>query len=400
LVTSVIDFTRFLVQNAETIAKVVAALFTLSTILKTVNVVLAVGKAAVALYTWAMAALTVGTGAATVASRLLAVAMRAIPILGVAAALLYMTDQFFKTQESIRTTLPLLGEFEVGLISFAESFKGASPILLIFYGIGKEVMKATGALDEFAEAYQIALNPASPGQAASRQRRNTLRDQNRRLGMIGSGAKPSGIPDIQSMLNAAGGGAGGLSDSVNAIVTGQEKARNKEKEILQKRLSAFESFNDSVKSLFGEIKDSIMSSFDLPKLGNSINSITKNIGKLLEKTKGFASNITKLAGLGLNPALLQQVISAGPMAGSQLASALVGGGSAFISQLNSAYGEFGSLASGIAGVGTGAAFADAQTVNNYSINVTGGLATGADVGRAVVNAISNFERQSGAAWRA
>jgi hypothetical protein len=202
------------------------------------------------------------------------------------------------------------------------------------------------------------------------------------------------------MLNAAGGGAGGLTDSINAIVSAQEKAGNKEKEIQKKRLSAFESFNDSVKSLFGEIKDSIMSSFDLPKLGNSINSITKNIGKLLEKTKGFASNITKLAGLGLNPALLQQVISAGPMAGSQLASALVGGGSAFISQLNSAYGEFGSLASGIAGVGTGAAFADAQTVNNYSINVTGGLATGADVGRAVVNAISNFERQSGAAWRA
>jgi hypothetical protein len=393
LVTSVIDFTRFLVQNAETIAKVVAALFALSTILKTVNVVLAVGKAAVALYTWAMATLTVGTGAATVASRLLAVAMRAIPILGVAAALLYMTDQFFKTQESIRTTLPLLGEFEVGLISFAESFKSASPILLIFYGIGKEVMKATGHLDEFAKAYQFAVNPKATSAAYNKAEENRFK----RLAGIGTPKTPQfKMPDFASAIS----GGGAIANSVKAIVDAQAQAGNKEAGILQKRLSAFESFNDSVKSLFGEIKDSIMSSFDLPKLGNSINSITKNIGKLLEKTKGFASNITKLAGLGLNPALLQQVISAGPMAGSQLASALVGGGSAFISQLNSAYGEFGSLASGIAGVGTGAAFADAQTVNNYSINVTGGLATGADVGRAVVNAISNFERQSGAAWRA
>jgi hypothetical protein len=36
----------------------------------------------------------------------------------------------------------------------------------------------------------------------------------------------------------------------------------------------------------------------------------------------------------------------------------------------------------------------------YNINVSGGLSTGADIGRAVVNAISTYERQSGAAWRA
>jgi hypothetical protein len=383
-----------LVQNAETIAKVVAALFTLSTILKTVNVVLAVGKAAVALYTWAMAALTVGTGAATVASRLLAVAMRAIPILGVAAALLYMTDQFFKTQESIRTTLPLLGEFEVGLISFAESFKSASPILLIFYGIGKEVMKATGQLDEFAKAYQFAVNPKATSAAYNKAEENRFK----RLAGIGASKTPEfKMPDFASAIS--GGGAGGIADSVNAIVNAQEKAGNKEKDILQKRLSAFESFNNSVKSLFGEIKDSIMSSFELPKLGNSINSITKNIGKLLEKTKGFASNITKLAGLGLNPALLQQVISAGPMAGSQLASALVGGGSAFVSQLNSAYGEFGSLASGIAGVGTTSAFGNEAVVNNYNIEVNGGVGSGPSIGKAIVDAIKSYERTSGAVWQ-
>ena len=191
-----------------------------------------------------------------------------------------------------------------------------------------------------------------------------------------------------------------LVDGLNNLNDAQVEAANKEQEILDKRQSAFESFADSVKSLFSQIKDSILSSFNLPTLGNSVNSITRNISKLLERTKNFARSISQLSGMGLNSALLQQVIQAGPMAGSQLASALVGGGSGFISQINKAYGEFGDLAGGIAGTGTSAAFGGQQTINNYSIEVTGGLATGSDVGRAVVNAIRDFERQSGSAWRA
>jgi hypothetical protein len=104
--------------------------------------------------------------------------------------------------------------------------------------------------------------------------------------------------------------------------------------------------------------------------------------------------------MGLNSTLLQQVIAAGPVAGSQLAAALVSGGSSFISQINSSFGEFGNLASSIAGVGTQSAFGNAQTVNNYSIAVTGGLATSADVGAQVVKAIRTYERQSGTGWRA
>jgi hypothetical protein len=37
--------------------------------------------------------------------------------------------------------------------------------------------------------------------------------------------------------------------------------------------------------------------------------------------------------------------------------------------------------------------------NTYNINISGGMATGSDIGRAVVNAIKDFERQSGTAWR-
>jgi hypothetical protein len=42
-------------------------------------------------------------------------------------------------------------------------------------------------------------------------------------------------------------------------------------------------------------------------------------------------------------------------------------------------------------------FGQAQTT--YNITVSGGLATGSDIGRSVVNAIRDFERQSGTAWR-
>jgi hypothetical protein len=37
--------------------------------------------------------------------------------------------------------------------------------------------------------------------------------------------------------------------------------------------------------------------------------------------------------------------------------------------------------------------------NVYNINVDGGIGSSADIGRAVVNAIRDFERQSGTAWR-
>ena len=230
--------------------------------------------------------------------------------------------------------------------------------------------------------------------------RNTMRDQNRRNQNLQN-----------AVATATGGGESAAEKAAKELADAQEKAAKelqdaleeaarKEAELLKKREDAYKSFGDSVKSLFGQIKDSILSSFDLPSLGNSVNSITKNIAKLLEKTRSFARNITDLSAQGLNNTLLQQVIQAGPMAGGKLAQALVGGGADFIGQINSAYNEFGGIASQIAGVGTTGAFKDQQTINNYSIEVTGGLATGSDVGRAVVNAIKDYERQSGAAWRA
>jgi hypothetical protein len=234
-----------------------------------------------------------------------------------------------------------------------------------------------------------------------------------------SASDPLGAANDALFLIATGGLANinMLTDAFNRSAAGQafaaeqarkiaeeaqrvaEEAAAREQALLDKRMNAFESFNNSVKSLFGQIKNSILSSFDLPTLGNSVNSITRNIGKLLEKTKSFASNISQLSGMGLNSALLQQVIQAGPLAGSALASALVGGGGGFIGQLNQAYGEFGDLASGIAATGTRSAFDNPSVVNTYNIEVNGGVGSGPTIGKAIVDAIKSYERTSGAVWQ-
>jgi hypothetical protein len=179
-----------------------------------------------------------------------------------------------------------------------------------------------------------------------------------------------------------------------------DKAAQAEADRIQKREDAYKSFADSVKSIFGGIKDSIMSAFSLPDLGNSVNSITRNIQKLLSRTKDFARNITSLSEQGLSNDLLQQVIAAGPMGGGRLAQALAGAGGGFIGELNQAYSQFGSIASDIAGVGTRSAFGNQEVINNYyQIEVSGGVGSGPTIGKAIVDAIKSYERTSGAVWQ-
>lgn len=88
------------------------------------------------------------------------------------------------------------------------------------------------------------------------------------------------------------------------------------------------------------------------------------------------------------------------MQGAKLAAALAGAGGGFIGELNQAYGEFGGIASDIAGVGTRSAFANQSVVNNYyEIEVSGGVGSGPSIGKAIVDAIKSYERTSGAVWQ-
>ena len=190
-----------------------------------------------------------------------------------------------------------------------------------------------------------------------------------------------------------------VNDSLAETARAQADAAQAEADALAERERVYNSFLDSVKSTFASIKNSILGAFDLTQLGGSTNAITRNMDKLLVRLRSFATNISKLSGMGLNPALLQQVISAGPMAGARLAESLVMGGTGALAAINAGYSEFGNLAGQIATTGTNAMFGSQAQQTVYNINVDGGVGSGATIGKAIVDAIKAYERTSGAVWQ-
>lgn len=184
----------------------------------------------------------------------------------------------------------------------------------------------------------------------------------------------------------------------NAMVEAQRAAAQAEADALAERERVYNSFLDTVKSTFAGIKNAILGAFDITQLGGSTDSITRNMDKMLAKLRSFATNVRKLAGMGLDPALLQQVISAGPMAGARLASALVSGGAGALANINRGFAEFGQLSSDIATTGTESLFNRPSQQSVYNINVSGGVGSGATIGQAIVDAIKAYERTSGAVW--
>ena len=181
--------------------------------------------------------------------------------------------------------------------------------------------------------------------------------------------------------------------AANDLIIANEKAA------LAERERVYNSFLDSVKNTFAGIKNSIMGAFDLTQLGGSTNAITRNMDKLLTRLRSFATNVKSLATMGLNPALLQQIISAGPMAGARLAEGLIMGGAGGLSAINAGYSEFGALSGQIAETGTQSLFGTGAQQTVYNINVDGGVGSGSTIGKAIVDAIKAYERTSGAVWQ-
>ena len=172
-----------------------------------------------------------------------------------------------------------------------------------------------------------------------------------------------------------------------------------ERAAAEERERIYKSFADSVVSTFSGIKDAIVGAFSLPELGGSTDSIIRNMDKLLTRVKSFSQNITKLSSMGLDPALLQQVIQAGPVAGARLAAGLVAGGADALGRINAGFGEIQTLGSEIGMTGTQSRFNNATQQNVYNINVEGGVGSGATIGKAIVDAIKAYERTSGAVWQ-
>jgi hypothetical protein len=442
LLTTFVNFTTFLVENAEVIGKVVIAMFALDTMAKLVNIAIALQKVAVVLHTAVMGIFTTKVTLATAALKLFRTALITTGVGAIIVGLGFLAEWMINssgaTDEATDSLKGFNDEYDklpTGADARERWIDGAkSPFTLpdlpsmpdltggdakaaaptgptgIFAWLGRAQEEASLAAKEI-ELIGAGLSAAVAKSIVSSA--DGLGAANDALFLIATG----GLVHINAMTEAFNKSAEGqalafaeaervAAEAAEAMAeierqaqAERDRAAAAEQAALDKRENAYKSFTDSVKQLFGQIKDSILSSFNLPTLGNSVNSITRNIGKLLEKTKGFANSISQLSGMGLNSALLQQVIQAGPLAGSRLASAIVGGGSAFISQLNSAYGEMGGLASGIAGIGTGSAFANQAVVNNYNIEVNGGVGSGPTIGKAIVDAIKSYERTSGAVWQ-
>ena len=178
-----------------------------------------------------------------------------------------------------------------------------------------------------------------------------------------------------------------------------EELRRAEEARIEGLNQLYRNFLDTIKGTFGQIRNAIQGAFTITGLGGSTNAIIRNMNKLLAKVKDFSKNMSQLATMGLDPALLQQLITAGPVAGSRIAAALVSGGAGALSDINAGYGQLGSLASEIATTGVRSLFDTQAQQNQYNITVTGGVGSGATIGKAIVDAIKDYERTSGAVWQ-
>ena len=458
LATSVVGFTTFLIQNGAAIAKAVVAIFALNTAYKTMAVVIGIADVATKLYTWSVAQATAKTKLATVATTIFSTALRLIPIVAIISGLTLLVAAFTNTDKwagkSASGVATLAGKLEYAggkaavLITELDKIpKEITTTYTLIRQTAGEVASSFGgssfdAQTEMFRAGQITPTPtpktggasqtASPLQqiiADSKKNAAVIKKQStlERKGLsaevaawVTSSAKPvkaaneaiqritkNGTKAIGNLTkaynNSAAGQAAAAAAAASSITESFEVAyddtKDKEAAALAERERVFASFADSVKNTFAGIKNGIINAFDLTELGGSSNAITRNMEKLLTRLRSFATNVKSLAGMGLNPALLQQVISAGPMAGARLAESLVMGGASALGALNAGYSEFGALSSQIAQTGTESLFNREAQQTVYNISVDGGVGSGATIGKAIVDAIKAYERTSGAVWQ-
>ena len=460
LVTSVISLTKFLVENATTIANSIIAVFALNTAFKAMQVAIALGSVAVQLKTWYVAQLTSGMNLATIAANKLKTALL---LVGVVAAVAAVVTEYVRLKGAVEKSTTALSDFDTEVVAVSGAASKLNPINTMWQKITYSILGAITAQKEFkdlpaitpsvrpdmtgyAEGFRARIErqkqgtlppdllppPPTPDPTggsvgislgATLKREATLVKKQAKLVAAGvseglaarltSGAAP--VKRANKALAAITKNNGELTKNlrnmerdlkvvadaaVEAVTTAEEPIKDTSVEdALAAKARAYESFADAVKSTFASIKDSILGAFDLTQLGGSTNSIIRNMDKMLVKLRSFATNVAKLSGMGLNSALLQQVISAGPMAGARLAEGLVMGGAEGLAAINAGYSEFGSLAGQIATTGTNSLFNREAQQTVYNINVDGGVGSGSTIGKAIVDAIKAYERTSGAVWQ-
>jgi hypothetical protein len=398
---TVADTVVFFVQNADAILKTVGAIFALNTAYNVLKVAIGITNGIIAFTNVLLAGTTTAAGFATGALTVLRTALMLSGIGAVILALGFVVTGIMNGGKAATDATPQLNTYGGALRNSGKDAEWAAAK----YGI------ATTAAQNLAAA-AAKMKPDLSGYMDAGERRHRLDTQFGQSGMARYSA--SLLPNVSSKIKSANGALSAAAKKAKAAAAKKKaaaKAAAAEEaaaaaaaaaaraERLRKEKEQYKSFGDSVASTFAGIKDKILDAFSLPELGGSTNSIIRNMGKLLAKTRDFSKNITQLSAMGLNPALLQQVISSGPVAGAQLAASLVAGGAAGLSTINAGYAELGTLASDIGMTGTQSLFGTQAQQNIYNINVRGGLDRAPDIGKAIVDAIRAYERTSGAVWQ-
>jgi hypothetical protein len=462
LTKTIVDLAKFFSENAGTIIQVVTAIFALNTAYKLMQVAIGLTNVALALNKWWLAQVATGMSTATIAAGKLKTALLLIGVVAAVAAVVTEYIKLKGAIEKSTTALsdfdteavavtgaasklnPINTMWQkitysiLGAITAQKEFKDLPAVKTVDPRAGSNY--AQGFRDRLGRqeadlAFNLNLNPdltpdltgaggtktLSLGETLKREA--TVVKKQAKLVAAGvseglaarltSGAAP--VKRANKALAAITKNNGKLTKNlrnmeknlkvvadaaVEAVTTAEEPIKDTSVEdALAAKQRAYESFADAVKNTFSSIKDSILGAFNLTELGSSTNSITRNMDKMLVKLRSFATNVAKLSGLGLNSALLQQVISAGPMAGARLAENLVMGGAEGLAAINAGYSEFGSLAGQIATTGTNSLFNREAQQTVYNINVDGGVGSGSTIGKAIVDAIKAYERTSGAVWQ-
>jgi len=212
---------------------------------------------------------------------------------------------------------------------------------------------------------------------------NEAKQQTARLKLISMGLNE----DLANQVVSAG---EGWEKIYSQIVKGGSKAITGLESKFAQTAAGIAKVGDVVKNTMQSIQQSIMSGFDVSKMGRSSANVIANARRLVDKAKEFGAEIVGLSQKNLNPMLLNQIIAAGPVEGLALAKSLNAGGD--IPELNSLYNQLGDTA-----LATGRAVATNQTT--FSFQVSGGVGDKNSIGKAIVEAIKTYERQSTASWR-
>jgi len=202
-------------------------------------------------------------------------------------------------------------------------------------------------------------------------------------------------------------GFASLSDAVKT----NSDAIDGETAALRKRAEAYQAL-DAAKQL-GDTEAIAKATQDLADAENDVAAATKlraetNVTGAFQKqvaaAKEFGENLKLLIHHGLTQAGLAQLLSLGPIAGAEVTEEMISGGTGSFAAFQQSMAELSGIASGIGlasanafmGGALGAAQANQQAVNQYSITVNAGLVSNpAQVGRDIIEAIKKAESVSG-----